>query len=217
MILAKLGRLFLSFHDRLKNMEAILPGIAEKVSMMAAKLGDPDGFITFAGQIKTKPEEIKEAFRTSARMNMDVLTMDVKFNHAIFIKASPESEAGIKKLLEPAKLEHLRDLLDQHRRLNTLLDQSELVAAQTAKIVEQSNRAINIRVQDMAEEAVRSLKKDSGELYVKLQRKEDRIEKQLIALDKALAECYAFKATVENTIKVHSPSDAPFSVRRHGP
>ena len=216
MILAKLGRLFLSFHDRLKHMEETMAVIAEKSSMVAAKLGDPEGFITFAGQIKTKPEEIAEAFRTSARMNLDVLTLDVKFNHAIFMRASPESEAQIKKLLEPAKLEILRDLLEQHKRLNTLIEQSEAVAVRTAEIVAQSNRAISVRVQDMAEEAVRHvLKRDLSELYVKVQRKEDRIEKQLIALDKALTECLAFKATVENTIKVNLPSDAPFSVRRN--
>jgi len=200
---------------RLDQIESSTANASKKLDDLTRKLGDPSGFLTFSGTLKTTPDEVKEAFKSSASFDLESVQMDAQFSNAIYMGLRPDADEKIRELLSEAQVEYLRTLLEQYKRLDDMIGASEERLRQSAEIAAKARADVSINLEAMASHATRKIARRLAESSVKLDAQGAQVEKALAKVTEIIKEAEAFKSRADNIIKSKGARDKmPFSITK---
>jgi DNA polymerase III delta prime subunit len=132
LILEQLVKVLEKMDSRLDAVEENMRAMSNKVKGIAGAVAAPTGQLVLRGTLKTKPDEIANAFKQADGYEMEVLEMDVEFSEAIYMGVVPENREEIRKLLAPQQIAYLKRVLEQHKKLSELAEWSETFMKDTA-------------------------------------------------------------------------------------
>ena len=216
MIIERIAIAMEQINHRFDRVENCVSEIVKHVNDISSSVCPPSGEITFAGQVRTTPENLKKAIGHSIALNMEELIVDIQFKQGIFMGIVPKAKERIKKLLSESQIKYLKTLLEQHKRLDDALTKAENsnrhIRATSERLETNALKQMD-KITKSADDKVKQGIQQAQEAAIK---QEKQIVKAVGSFTEALKEMETCKAKISNIIKVKKPNSKPFSMRNYG-